>query len=65
MVKYPHITSKLIGQDGNAFNLLGIVQRDLRRGGVEKAEVDAFLEEAMNGDYDNLLVTCMKWVNVE
>lgn len=65
MVKYPHITSKLIGQNGNAFNLLGIVQRDLRRGGVEKAEVDAFLEEAMNGDYDNLLVTCMKWVNVE
>lgn len=65
MVKYPHITSQLSGQDGNAFNLLGIVRHDLKRGGVPKEEIDQFLEEAMSGTYDDLLVTCMKWVNVQ
>jgi hypothetical protein len=64
MPKFPHITVKLIGQDGNAFNLLGIMQRELRRNGVAKEDVDAFIEEATSGDYDHLLQTCTKTVNV-
>jgi hypothetical protein len=63
-VKYPDVEVELTGQDGNAFNLLGIVKRELRRAGVPKSEIDLFLEEAMSGDYDHLLQTCMKWVNV-
>ena len=63
--KYPHITVKLVGQDGNAFNLLAIMRRELKRNGVSPEEVNQFLEEAMNGNYDHLLQTCIKWVNVE
>jgi hypothetical protein len=62
--KFPHITSEIIGHDGNAFNLLGIVQRDMRRAKVSYEDQKQFLEEAMSGDYDNLLITIMKWVNV-
>lgn len=62
--KYPNITARLVGQNGNAFVLLGIVSNALRKGKVPQSEVEAFQKEAMSGDYDNLLVTCMKWVTV-
>ena len=63
--KYPDITVKLVGADGNAFAILGTVCRALRHNGIRPDEQDAFEKEAMAGDYDNLLRTCMKWVNVE
>ena len=63
-VKYPDIHVELVGQDGNAFAILGNMQRALRRGGVPKEEIDKFMAEAMSGDYDHLLQTCMAWVDV-
>lgn len=63
-VKYPKIKVKLVGNDGNAFAILGNVKRAMAKGGVSKEECDAFLKEAMSGDYDNLLATCCRWVNV-
>lgn len=62
--KYPDIRVRLTGKDGNAFNLLGLVQQGLRKGKVPKLEQDEFLKEAMSGDYDHLLQTCMAWVKV-
>lgn len=64
-VKYPHITVELVGHDGNAFAILGSVRREMRKAKVSQEEIDEFTEEAMAGDYNNLLITCMKWVNVE
>lgn len=64
-MKYPNIAVQLVGNDGNAFAILGSVSRALRENGVSKEEIDSFYSEAANGDYDNLLQTCMKWVNVE
>jgi len=63
-VKYPNIKVKLSGQNGNAFVLLGAVDRALRKGGVHQTERHEFLEEAKSGDYDHLVQTCMKWVDV-
>ena len=64
MPRYPDIEVKLYNSDGNAFAILGAVQKELKSGGVPKEEIDLFLEEAMSGDYDNLLLTCMNWVEV-
>lgn len=64
-VRYPSITVELIGQDGNAFFIIGRVRQALRRAGVSKEEVDTFAEEAMSGDYDHVLQTVLTWVNVE
>ena len=58
-------TVKLIGNDGNAFAILGSVQRALRKAGATPAEVAEFMDEATKGDYDHLLGTVMKWVDVE
>lgn len=64
-VRYPSITVELIGQDGNAFFIIGRVRQALRRAGVSMEEVDTFAEEAMSGDYDHVLQTVLTWVDVE
>jgi len=58
------ITVKLIGKDGNAFAILGAVKSALKKAGM-KEEAEAYLKEAMAGDYDHLLATTMKYVDVE
>jgi hypothetical protein len=63
-VKYPQIEVELSGQDGNAFSILGKCTKAMRRGGIPKDEIDKFVAEATAGDYDHLLQTCMKWVDV-
>lgn len=64
-MKYPEITVKLIGSDGNAFAILANMKRAMQRHKVSREDIDSFLKEAMSGDYNHLLRTCMKWVNVE
>ena len=62
MPKYPDITVKLVGTDGNAYSVLGKVCSALRKAGKP---TDAFLMEATSGDYNDLLNTAMEYVNVE
>ena len=63
-VKHPEITVQLTGTDGNAFAIMGKVQQALRRGGVPAEEVSEYVKESTSGDYNHLLVTAMKWVDV-
>lgn len=63
--RYPHIHVKLVAEDGNAFFIIGKVRKALRRGGVDEEVVEAFTEEATAGNYDNVLGTAMKYVQVD
>jgi hypothetical protein len=54
---------KLVGQDGNAMLIIGRVRRALVLAGHEDLAKD-FVKEAMNGDYGNVLRTCMEYVEV-
>ena len=54
---------KLIGEDGNAFAILGKVSRVLKEAGL-KNEAKQYLEEATKGDYNHLLQVTMKYVDV-
>jgi len=65
VVKYQDITVKLSGNDGNAFAVIAQVTKALKNADVEKEVIDQFRTEAMSGNYDHLLQTCMVWVNVE
>ena len=58
-------TLKLVGQNGNAFSMMGRVKQSLRRAGADKEYIDKYLKEATSGDYDHLLVVSMEYVNVE
>lgn len=63
-VKYPNVTVRLAGTDGNAFALMGEVTKALRNAGVSHDERNEFITEATAGDYNALLQTIMRWVNV-
>lgn len=62
--KYPNIEVQLTGEDGNAFAVIGAVMKALKRNKVPKDEQDKFMNEAMSGDYNHVLQTCMKYVEV-
>lgn len=63
--KFPNITVKLVGEDGNAFAILGRVRLAMKLAGVSSDDIDAFTKEATSGDYDHLLRTVMRWVETE
>lgn len=62
--KYPNVTVPLSAASGNSFDILTAVRLALRRAKVPQTEIALFTDEATTGDYDHLLQTCMKWVNV-
>ena len=64
MPKFPEITVKLVGEDGNAFAIIGKVKKALKKAGYND-EVESFMKEAMSGDYNNLLRVAMEYVEVE
>lgn len=63
--KYPNVTVKLVGTDGNAFAILGTVNGALRKAGVSTREREQFTRQATSSDYNHLLATVMNWVNVK
>lgn len=63
-MKYPDVKVRLSGTDGNALMIVGRVQDALRRADVPPDEIEAFGDEALSDDYDHILVTCFKWVDV-
>jgi hypothetical protein len=62
-IRYPEVVVQLTGEDGNAYAILGTVQRALRQAG-HGDDVAEFFAEATSGDYNHLLGTCMRWVTV-
>lgn len=68
--KYEDVYVPLVGEDGNAFAILGRAERLLVRHLRTRtamtpqeiqAEKDAYVQEATSGDYDHLLQTTMRW----
>ena len=56
---------KLVGEDGNAFYILGKVGKALRQAGADAEYIEKYTDEAMSGDYDNLLRVTSEYVDVE
>jgi len=54
----------LVGEDGNAFAIMGTVVRALKRAGADKEYTDKYMNEAMSGDYDHLLGVTMEYVDI-
>ena len=54
----------LVGQDGNAFQVLALAQRAAKKAGWSPETIRQFMDEAASGDYDHLLQTVMRWFDV-
>ena len=63
VAKYPNVYVPLAGEDGNAFSIIGRVRVALKQAGVPREEITEFCEQAMSGDYHNLLQVVLSWVN--
>lgn len=61
---FPRIEVELIGQDGNAFFMIGRVRKELQRAGLSEV-ADLFQEEAENaGSYSDFLIVVDKFVDI-
>lgn len=58
------MTVQLTGENGNAFMIIGLVRQALRDACVSDDEGQPVTREATSGDYDDLLATCMRWVDI-
>lgn len=63
-VRYPDIDVQLVGRDSNAGAIISAVVDALKENGVSRDEITAFRVQCYSGDYNNILRTCMEWVNV-
>lgn len=55
---------KIIGENGNAFNILGLAQRAAKKAKWSQDQIDTYMKEAMSGDYNNLLAVTSKYFDV-
>lgn len=53
----------LVGVDGNAFAVIAYVRKAMRREGWDKELIDSYTQEAMSGDYDNLLAVSVRMLD--
>jgi uncharacterized protein YpbB len=62
-VKFPNVKVKLVGEDGNAFAIMGRVTTAMRRKGCTIDDIRAYREAATSSTYDHLLQVTMETVS--
>ena len=58
------IKVKLLGNDGNAFSILGAVSKALKKNGQAELAKE-YMAEATKGDYDHLKQVTMDYVDID
>jgi hypothetical protein len=56
------IRCKLTGEDGNAYAIMARVKKALELNNIGKEEISLYLRDAILGDYDNLLMESIKYL---
>ena len=64
--KHPdiEICMDIMGPEGNAYVLLGTVEKALKKFGHDE-DAKSYIKEAMSGDYENLLAVTRTYVSFE
>lgn len=55
---------KLVGEDGNAFAILGRCREAARKAKWTPERIKEFTDKALAGGYNNLLCVCMEYFDV-
>lgn len=64
-IKFPHVKIRLVGEDGNAFAIMGRTTEAMKRAGCTMQEREEYRNAATSGDYDNLLRVTMETVDCD
>ena len=51
--------------NGNAYAIMGAVSKAIKKAGATQEEIKKYQEESVSGDYNNVITTASKYVNVE
>lgn len=62
--KHPGVEVQLSGEDADSILMVMRTKRALSRAGVAAEEQAEFQDEALAGDYDNVISTITRWVSV-
>lgn len=60
-----NVKVKLVGEDGNAINIIRKVSKALKESGYDSDFIKEYQRQATSGDYDDLLQVTMQYVDVE
>ena len=63
--KYPRVKVQVVGGYGGFYPTVAVVQAAMRRAGLPLQELSNFCAEAAEAQEDNLLRTCLRWVDVD
>jgi hypothetical protein len=63
--RYPRVKVRVTGPHGGFYPTVAAVQAAMRRAGVPLQELSNFYVEAAESSDDNLLRTCLRWVDVD
>jgi len=63
--KYPRVKVQVTGPHGGFYPTVAAVQAAMRRAGVPLQELSNFYQDAAESSDDNLLRTCLRWVDVD
>ena len=55
----------MVGEDGNAFSIMARASKVARAAGWSDEKIEAYRKEAMDGDYDHLLMVTMEHFDVD
>ena len=53
----------LAGVDGNAYAIMGYVRIAMRRTGMSREDIDAYIKDATSSDYNHLLVVSSEMID--
>lgn len=53
----------LAGVDGNAYAIMGYVRIAMRRTGMSREDIDAYIKDATSSDYNHLLVVSCEMID--
>lgn len=59
LTKHMDVHVQLVGEDGNAFAIMGSASKAMRRAHKSQDEIDEYMAAATSGDYDRLLAVTM------
>ncbi len=62
--KYPDVNVELVGQDGNVFNIIGLVSKALKKAGYRDAANDFTSNAFACGSYEDVLQLTISTVTV-
>ena len=63
--KYPRVKVKVTGPHSGFYVTVAAVQAEMRRAGIPAQELSNFYQAAAEDNDDNLLRTCLRWVDVD